>query len=287
MPITLDDLIERVRSSIDDRPNRDSLAAAVTDTTSTDVTLTSGENVSDGSLIDINLETMRVVSKSSTTEASVNRAIRASTASTHLIGAQVLSSFRFTRSEYQRAINDALSMISEGFGKVTWDDTGSFSTSTRMVAVPATALRLIGVFESPSSGYGGLLQVSTGGLMRVPTPIAASNKAASITGYNPSSGTAYVQYEIPWPSLTALTGTLDATYPLEGLDLIELGAQAALLLDESGKRAGFDQPHARSGVFVSTESSVRVTASGLHQRFLLRRNELAARIRPKNYAWLR
>lgn len=285
---TVASLIERLRVNAGDRPTYDSLNGALI-VSATAITFTDGSEITEQSLIDVDFEVMVVTDKSSTTAGTVLRGQYGTTPLAQVDGETVLTGFRFSRHAYLQGLNEALQAITHGFGKPSWNTTSTFSSTTRMLEVPANALpgRGLGVFHEPSS-ITQLKPVPTSRPQSVPTSIFPSGKAVHLLSWTPSSGTAYIGYEAPWPQLPEdNTASLDADFPIEAEDLLILGATASLMEPQMFKRVAYDQPHTRQEAFAVTESSVRVTEQTLTQQFILKRSEVAATRHMTNYAWLK
>lgn len=277
-------LIESLREQAGDLPNRDSLNGAITDT-ATAVTFTSGEHVAPKSLIEIDLEVMRVTAKASTTAGTVVRAQEGSTAVSHATGAEVIASFRHSRFAYLRAINRALDAISTAFGRKAWDEASSFGTTTSIHKVPDAATHVFAVRAKPS-GYTALEDVPFRFHPSLPTSISSTGKGVELTSFG-SSGTVYVGYEVPWTNLAMLTDRLDDSFPDDAIDLIELGAKWYLADAESFERVAFTKPHARIHGALSSSSEIRLEAQSGAGDFLSRRSDLAARERHDVMSWMR
>lgn len=267
---TLLNMVERLRLARGEKPHRDTLNGSIT-SSATSITLTSGLEIADDGIIEIDLELLAVTDKPTATTATVVRGVKGTTAATHANAAEVLSGFQFSKEQYRQAINHSLQAISVMFGKLTWDETASFSRGN-VVNVPAAAIRVLAVQQSPSSGY--FRGVPFTFLPSVPASIASTGKAIRLEGYNPGSGTAYIQYDAPWAELVALTDSTDTQFPSDAIDLIQLGAEAWLYDNEAFKRIAFSFPHLRE---TDTSGELRLATNQALARFLQRRTEVAAR----------
>ncbi|MEO7398242.1 MAG: hypothetical protein ABIW84_06740 [Ilumatobacteraceae bacterium] len=285
---TLANLIERVRVLAGDRPIPDTLNGALT-SGQTPITLTSGTKVSPDTLVSIDLETLYVQAKPSTVSATVLRGWDGTTAAAHSSGAVVYVAPRFTHDHYRRAINKALGAISSAFGKRTWDASQSFGTSNRILNAPAGTIRVFDV-KYLDTGSDFPKDVPFRYERSLPTAMAADGSGIVLTSWNPGAGVAYIGYESRWTELTALSGaggTLDADFPAESEDLIELGAWAYLMDAQSFERVAYHAPHTLTRDQARTLGESRMGSQQAIQRFLTRRTECAARHRTVRLGWVK
>lgn len=285
---TLADLIERSRIAARDRPRYDSLNGSISNV-ATSITLTSGTKIADKEgqpVINIDFEELLVIDKPTITTATVVRAWNGTTAAAHADKATVLVGYRHSRDEYRRAVQRALDAISFAFGKKLWDETQSFSSTSKVIKVPSTTLRVNDLFDIPSA-ITKLKRVPFSFERSLPTSIASTGKGLKLTGWHPREGTAYIGYETAWPLPTNDADAIDSAFPVDGEDLIEAGALAYLSDKEAFMRITFTEAHTRLLEQAAQEGSVRAEARDKLARFLIRRQELGVRERRKNVAWMR
>lgn len=224
---TLEELIERIREAAGDHPAFDKVDTAIGSSSVTTLELKLGEHSPVGTLIHTKkFETMLVTDKPSLRTHTVERGWNGTTkATSYAVGDIVFSGGRHSYHRYRRAVNEALGAITFAFGKPTWDSTQSFGSSKRIIEVPAAAIRMFDLATKPS-GVTDLEPVAYRFLRSVPTAISSTGRGARLLSGNPGSGTAYIGYEVIWPTLTNLIDVLDAAYPADTEDLIEDGAVA-------------------------------------------------------------
>lgn len=279
------ELIGQLRAAAGDMSGRDQLASGIVLSDTTFV-FASGESVSPRQNLSVGLEVVFVMDKPTTNNASVVRAYEGTTAVDHLIETPVYHSYRHSGADYCNALNRALESIGLAIGKPTWDTTQSFG-SNRMLTVPATATRPFAVW-SQSTGDPGPLRVPWKWHSSMPPALASTGKAVELIGWMPTSGTAYIGYETPWPPLATEAQVLDTEFPPEARHLLVQGGMAYLADPEMFERAAFHAPHVdvRSGT--AEPDSVRLIHNTLLQRYLQERNELAAILgNRRSMAWIK
>ena len=143
-------LVERVRDLLEDYgDNATTLSAAVTDTTGTSFSITSGTEIDAGDYLNVDFEVVRVVS--GTTTAVVVRGQRGSTAATHLNAAVVLVSPIYPSHRILNMLNAALGKMT----KIVTDSTTLTVVDDQYAyALPSTIDRLWRV-EIENSDEGG------------------------------------------------------------------------------------------------------------------------------------
>ena len=288
---TLNDLIGRLRAMALDRPPYDTLATTTVNNTDT----TTAMAVQDGSLFqalniidfdDATFEAALVSAKPTQITATIVRGWQ-STKGSHVAGAVIRVNPRYTAFQYRQALNSALAAIGTAFGRNVWDTSQSFSTTTRIISVPAAAKRVLEVAEKPSASFTELNPVRFDFLGSAPSVLAATGKAVRLIGNNPGTGTAYVHYQDAWPLLVNGTDTLDADYPPDAEDLITIGAQAYLLDSDAFALVAFQEPHVKVRQFGSHLGDVRGEFATAMQHFVTRRSEVAATRPSRSPAWMR
>jgi hypothetical protein len=292
---TLADLIARVRANALDRPRVDFLATTTLNSTDTvsPATFQDGTQFNVGGVLDFDdatFEACYVSAKPTPPTATLVRAWE-SVAAAHSAGARIRVNPRYRMFTYRQAVNSSLAAIGATMKRNAWDTTQSFSGTSGIFTVPATATRVVGVYLNPAQNVAGgtttLNGVAVDYLGSVPTAISATGKAVRLRGRNPGTGTAYVHYQDPWPLLVAATDTLDPDYPPDGEDLITLGAECFLLDHDGFSVVAFQEPHVHARQFGSKQSDVDTAWTRKMQRFFTRRSEVAASRPKRNAAWLK
>ena len=292
---TLNDLIARVRSNALDRPRLDFLATTTLNNsdTVTPATFQDGTQFSVGGILDFDdatFEACYVSAKPTTPTATLVRGWESTTVA-HAAGARIRVNPRYRMFTYRQAINSSLSAIGVAMKRNAWDSTQSFTSTSGIYTVPATATRVVAVYTNPAQNVSGgttqLNGIPVDFLSSVPTAISSTGKAVKLRGRNPSSGTAYIAYQDPWPALTAATDTLDPDFPADAEDLITLGAECYLLDHDGFSLVAFQEPHVHARQFGSKQSDVDAAWTRKMQRFFTRRTEVAATRPRRNMAWLK
>lgn len=278
------ELVEILREQAGEFPHRDTLNGALTSST-TAVVFTSGSQIAPNSLIEVDLEVIRVTAKASATNGTIARAQEGSTAAAHADGAEVLTAFRHSRLTYLRALNASLDAISLGFGLRSWDETGTYDATTTLYSVPEEAQHVFAVAYKPG-GYTSLEPVPFRFHPSLPTSVISTGKGVELLAYI-GDGTVYVGYEEAWPQLADLSASLDVSYPADAIDLVLLGAKWWLADAESFERIAMSQPHARLHTSLSSSAEVRLEAQSNAQDFIVRRSDLATREHHDPIAWMR
>jgi hypothetical protein len=285
---TLADLINRLRAKALDRPMVDFLAGTLNNTDATSAfTLADGSALNVGGIADFDDGTWEacMVSTKPTQATGVFQRGWESVTAAHSTAARIRVNPRYRAYQYREAVNMALGAIGAGFRRNVWDSTQSFSSTVRLVTVPAAAVRLIEVMMEPT-GTTGFSRVPAR-LTTAPTAVVSTGKAAQLIGRNPGTGTAYIHYQDAWPTLTATSDTLDPDFPTDAEDLVLLGAEAFLLDSDAFSLVAFQEPHVQARQFGSHLSDVRGQFSTVMQRFITRRTEVASTRPQKSPTWLR
>jgi hypothetical protein len=284
---TLGNLIERVRLAARDQPARDTLASPGLTNVATAVNFTTGTLVPVNSFIDFydaTFETALVVAKPFEATGVLARGAYGTTASVHATGAPFLVRPRYHLVQYREAINNALAAIGTQFRRKRWQTSASFSSSGRLISVPAGTIAAT-VYER--NGTDTSLSPISASLVGAPTSLVTSGRALSLSGYNPGTGTAYVEYETAWTPLVAWTDTLDAEYPAWAEDVIIEGAMRYLETPDIFARLAFTKPHVLGSGAPAVQTGELMTAARLQMAtFLQRRQELAASS-PPNFSWVK
>lgn len=285
---TLGTLIEWVRLAARDQPPYDTVSGAYT-TTTTAITFADGTAFPVNTRFDwydTTFEASLVTAKSSATAGTIVRGIVGTTAANHSTGAQVIAKPRYLLTQYRLAINNALRAIGTQFRRRRWDTSSSFSSTKRLLPVPADATAIFAVAEKPTSDTT-LWPVAAVLEPVLPTSLTSTGKAIRLLSYNPGTGTAYIGYESPWTELVNWTDTLDAGFPVEALDLIVEGAIRYLENPDIFARLAFTKPHVLGSGSPAVQTGELLTAARLQMAtFLQRRQELAAS-QPPNFGWVK
>ena len=271
-----------------DRPVLDFLSGTLNNTD-----VTSAFTVTDGSALNVDgiadfddgtFESCFVSAKATLTTGTFQRGWESTTA-THASAARIRVNPRYRAYQYREAVNMALSAIGAGFRRNVWDSTQSFSSTVRLITVPAAAVQLIEVMMEPT-GTPEFSRVPAR-LTTAPTAVVSTGKAAQLIGRNPGTGTAYIHYQDAWPTLTATSDTLDPDYPTDAEDLVLLGAECWLLDSDGFSLVAFQEPHVTQRQFGSKQGDVDSSWTRKMQRFITRRTEVASTRPQKSPTWLR
>lgn len=291
---TLADLILRLRVNALDRPRIDFLAGTLnnTDTVSA-FTLQDGTTVFVGGILDFDdatFESCQVTAKPTTATGSMVRGWESVTVA-HATAARIRVNPRYRMFTYRQAINSSLNAIGASVRRNVWDSTQSFTSTSGILTVPATASKVVAVYANPAQNVAGGVTQLTGipvdFLPSVPTTFSSTGKAVRLRGRNPATGTAYIQFQDPWPVLTAATDALDADFPADAEDLITLGAECFLLDHDGFSLVAFQEPHVHARQFGSKQGDVGSEFQRKMQRFFTRRSEVAASRAKRTMGWLK
>jgi hypothetical protein len=286
MSTTLGALIEQVRTAARDDPAYDTVSGSYT-TSTTAVTFADGTRFPAGAVVDWydqTFEASYLSAKGGVTTGTLVRGWKGTTAASHSTGAVVLASPRYLLSQYRLAINNALRAIGVQFRRRQWQTSVSYSSTGRLVSVPAGTLAVFAVQEKPSTDTS--LSPVAGSLVDVPTSLVASGKAVRLSSYNPGTGAAYIGFETAWTQLSAWTDTLDAEFPADAEDVIVEGAIRYLENPDIFARIAYTKPHVEGSGPRSGTSDLMTAARLQMATFLQRRMELAAR-QPPEFAWIK
>lgn len=292
---TLNDLIARVRANALDRSRVDFLATTTLNSTDTvsPATFQDGTQFAVGGVLDFDdstFEACYVSAKPTPPTATLVRGWESVTVA-HSAGARVRVNPRYRMFTYRQAVNSSLAAIGAGFKRNAWDTSQSFTGTSGIFTVPATATRVVAVYLNPAQNVAGgtttLNGLAVDYLPSVPTAISATGKAVRLRGRNPGTGTAYLHYQDPWPLLVAAADALDADYPSDAEDLITLGAECYLLDHDGFSLVAFQEPHVHARQFGSKQGDVDAAWTHKMQRFFTRRSEVAASRARRNPAWLK
>src|SRR6266481_1644606 len=289
MAATLADLINRLRAKGLDRPMVDFLAGTLNNTdVSSAFTLADGSNLAVNGIADFDdgtFESCLVGTKPTQATGTFQRGWESVTA-THVNAARIRVNPRCRAYQYREAVNMSLSAIGAAFRRDVWDTTQNFASSVTILRVPAAAVRLMELMEQPS-GVTGLKRVPARFMPSAPTALASTGNALRLIGRNPGTGTAFIHYQDAWPTLTAVSDTLDPDFPTDAEDLVLLGAAAYLLDSDAFGLVAFQEPHVQQRQFGSHLSDVRGEFITAMQRFITRRTEVAATRPQKSPTWMR
>jgi hypothetical protein len=289
MAATLADLINRLRAKALDRAMVDFLAGTLNNTdVSSAFTLADGSNLAVGGIADFDdgtFESCLIATKPTQATGTFQRGWESVTAA-HSNAARIRANPRYRAYQYREAVNMSLSAIGAAFRRNVQDATQSFSSTVRMIRLPAAAVRLMGVTMAPT-GTTGLKRVPARFVPSAPTSIVSTGKGAQLTGWNPGTGTAYIHYQDAWPTLSATSDTLDPDFPTDAEDLVILGAEAYLLDSDAFGLVAFQEPHVQQRQFGSHLADVRGEFVTAMQRFITRRTEVASTRQQRSPTWLR
>ena len=294
MATSLADLISRLRAAALDRPHYDTLSGPSTlnntDLT-TAVTFSDGSSVGIGGIVDFDDATFEAAYMRDKPTGATGTIVRGweSVTAAHVQGCRLRLNPRYRAFQYRQALNAALGAIGAAFGRDVWDTTQTFSSSVRLIPVPATAKRVVEVASNPSS------PVLTTQLQRIPfdwmpsapVALASTGNAVRLIGKNPGSGTVYIHYQDAWPLLVNSTDMLDPDYPPDAEDLITYGAEAWLLDSDTFALVAYQEPHVKQRQFGSAINDVRAEFATAMQHFIQRRSEVAATRPGRSPSWLR
>ena len=259
MSITAVALYQRTRRYLRDYRDFDSLTAALTDTTSTTVTVADSGIYQVRWPIDVDQETMMVRALASSTTLTVERGAFGSTAATHLNGATVLIRPGFYGVEIIDALSEGIQACYPLIYKPIIDTSITIQSNVWEYTVPnmpgtyngdSVPIPAISTIEIQEPGVVPYFPTAAYAIVRGATPIIkffnlqTPGAKVRIRGYG------------SFPDLADYTSTLDALWPKQANYLPPLYAAASLLMSGEAGRVRIS-----SGAVDNREQANRVGAS--------------------------
>ncbi len=230
-PSTLASLILRVTRLLESEPGIDALGAAISSTSATSITVTTGANFAKSARIEIDNELMNVTADPSGTTVTVSRGISGTTAATHTNGSEIRINPRYPRVNIIDAINTILgNWIPAYMPRMIWDTTtaGTFLPNVFIYPAPSDAFRLDRVtYLSP--GVTDYVDVEHGPLMPYPTSVCSTGYGFKLHELGLTGRTVNLYLAKPWPFLSGDSDTVPSDFPVMADDLIVTGAALYLL----------------------------------------------------------
>lgn len=241
-------LVERVRDLLDDYGDAYTvLAAAVTTTNETVFTLDSADGITEGDWLSVECETCRVLDGVATGvpyTVNVRRAQRGSTASTHTLGAVVISNPRYPGNRILTFLNGALAKL----GKVVKDAATLTVVDSQYVYEVPSAIDTVYRIEIESSSEVGEFFV-----MRKWEMVDATH--FRIFGSYPDTRNICVVGRSKFTAMTP-AGSLDSSFPDDNenaLNYVIYEAVGQMLMARQAKIAGRDSFEGMTDAFAQSQ----------------------------------
>jgi hypothetical protein len=228
-------LIQRTRRFLKDWPDGDKLTAAVSDTTTTSLTVADASTAvySPSWIIQIDQEAMRVVSGTGTT-LTVRRGALGTTAATHSNGAQILIRPGWVDQEILDALNAALNATFPLLYIPVADtsltaDAATYEFTVPQMASPVMYIPRLSRIDLKRTGDAAYRKVVDWELRRGDTPKIKFR-------FPPDTGTLRVNGYGPFPNFTTSADTLHALFPGNLEDaLVDYAAQHLIASGEAAR----------------------------------------------------
>lgn len=282
MSVTAVSLYQRTRRYLRDYRDLDSLTAAMSDTTSTTVTVADTTMYNVRWPIEVDQETMVVRSITNSTTMVVERGAYGSTAATHSNGASILVRPSFFGIEILDALNEGIQACYPLIYKPVIDTSLSIAANTWEYTVPNMPGTYNGAtIPIPRISTIDLLIANAGTVpyrpMRAFEVIRGTTPILKLKWLEIPGSTVRIKGWGPFPDMADYTASLDALWPTQANYLLPIYAAGSLLL--SGEAGRVRQS---SGAVDTREQANRVGSSGsigatLMNRF---RQELALSAMP-------
>lgn len=282
MSITAVSLYQRTRRYLRDYRDLDSLAAALSDTTGTTVTVADTTMYQVRWPIEVDQETMIVRAIASSTTLTVERGAYGSTAATHANGASILVRPSFYGVEILDALNEAIQACYPLIYKPVSDTSLSIATNTWEYTVP----NMPGTYNGATRPIPRIstidIRIANAGTvpyrpMRAFEVIRGSAPILKLKWLEIPGSTLRIKGWGPFPDMADYTSSLDAQWPSEANYLPPIYAAGSLLLSGEAGRVRLS-----SGAVDSREQANRVGSSASIGATLLNRfrQELALSAMP-------
>jgi hypothetical protein len=262
MSTTLQTFVDRTRRYLRDWPDQDALTASCTSAaTSLAVADTTLYFVNEP--IEIDQETMVVRALASGTSLTVHRGAFGSTAATHASSSTILVRPRFFQTEIIDAINQGFDACFPAIYKpVTQDYTGidGFTYEYTIPSIDGNPIRFISDLQIMEPGDLAFRPFRGWNIVRGTSPFIKLRRLA------PSLSTLRINGYAPFPHLSALTDTMDATWPSNADALPVLFAVSQLAMSGEALRVRAD-----TGAIDNRESATKPGSSMAFAQQMLQR----------------